>query len=563
MGQEISIQQLLEILEDEVLEGKSKEELCSILRRFARLQPVDKRQSFISQLKEACADEVVHEKTEESLESIATYLESISALKRELEERSELIEEGRWDELDDYYYEERGYYDDYGPDYVSEQACQEADEIFTLARHKVLDGDYEFALPLCSALIKLESEINGVGNLCCRELGEIYCLSVFMCADESNREQAFFDAVSFVVSHLRFSSEIVDEQGQISLQNLLTILGKPFYLFLQKWKSYLNQQEDYRIANRLYAEILVIDQEWGELELLMDKPVEEYGSAWIFSLYSMEKAEQWERLAGCCKVVLPSLNDHIYIYVATLLSKAGKKLNDTELINEGIVLRFIYSPSKELLGELCYFCKNLIQIRKELKKCMRAFSEKQFSRENAVVLLLQGKLEEAYRRCGTMEALGWNSGPYGDVVCAGLVAICGNKIELPSEVLGVLKYYYKGGCSWSNDIGVESNNYLDKLEEIIKLSMGALNLTDSEKKEWLEMFREVTERRIEAVLDGKYRGAYNRVAQLMVAWAQTADRIGMRNEGQGFINETMCRYRRFSAFRKEVNIIINQPLFCL
>ncbi len=74
-----------------------------------------------------------------------------------------------------------------------------------------------------------------------------------------------------------------------------------------------------------------------------------------------------------------------------------------------------------------------------------------------------------------------------------------------------------------------------------------------QRRQWFDAARSVADRRIDAVVGNKHRGAYQRVAVLAVAYAEALALAADQAAGAAFITATRSRYPRHVAFRDELD----------
>src|SRR6266545_782486 len=74
-----------------------------------------------------------------------------------------------------------------------------------------------------------------------------------------------------------------------------------------------------------------------------------------------------------------------------------------------------------------------------------------------------------------------------------------------------------------------------------------------QRQQWLDAARSVADRRVDAVVGNKHRGAYQRVAVLAVAYAEALALAEDQAAGAAFITATRSRYPRHVAFRDELD----------
>jgi hypothetical protein len=81
----------------------------------------------------------------------------------------------------------------------------------------------------------------------------------------------------------------------------------------------------------------------------------------------------------------------------------------------------------------------------------------------------------------------------------------------------------------------------------------ARSLIGSSRQRWLSAARDAADRRIDAVVGNKHRGAYQRVAVLTVAYAEGLTLAGDPSGGTAYVAGVRDRYPRHTAFRTELD----------
>ncbi len=88
------------------------------------------------------------------------------------------------------------------------------------------------------------------------------------------------------------------------------------------------------------------------------------------------------------------------------------------------------------------------------------------------------------------------------------------------------------------------------LAELLTTHVLAHDRSDHARQRWFMAALAAIERRTAAVVESKHRGAYGRVATLVVAAAEALTLRG--GPGANLIAETLSRYPRHTAFRREL-----------
>lgn len=93
-------------------------------------------------------------------------------------------------------------------------------------------------------------------------------------------------------------------------------------------------------------------------------------------------------------------------------------------------------------------------------------------------------------------------------------------------------------------------------QEIIK-GFKDKKLTDEDRKKYSSWLKRMAEKRVDHIVSNKYRNAYQRAAETMVAYAESLTLNQQDQKGREFIIEFYHqRYRRYPAFRNEVKQMV-------
>ncbi|BBO83432.1 hypothetical protein DSCO28_39980 [Desulfosarcina ovata subsp. sediminis] len=91
--------------------------------------------------------------------------------------------------------------------------------------------------------------------------------------------------------------------------------------------------------------------------------------------------------------------------------------------------------------------------------------------------------------------------------------------------------------------------------EIIK-GLSNCKIGAADKKAFLNWARQIGGERIDHIVSNKHRKAYKRAAQVLGALCEVLILIGQESDAHVLVNEYYFdKYRRFSAFRKEVQAV--------
>ncbi|MBN1174715.1 MAG: hypothetical protein JXA67_21320 [Micromonosporaceae bacterium] len=182
------------------------------------------------------------------------------------------------------------------------------------------------------------------------------------------------------------------------------------------------------------------------------------------------------------------------------------------------------------------------------------------------LLLLAGRIDAAADRLAGSDPLGWSQPTHpGPVVWPHLLAATAPAAPDKTTHLGRLFAAIDTADRW---YGGYSDDFdpADDLTGTGGPHAGTLALstllagcsrehpgTPAQRQRWLTVARDVADRRIDAVVSNKHRGAYQRVAVLAVAYAESLTLDGDPSGATAYIAGVRARYPRHTAFRAELD----------
>lgn len=98
----------------------------------------------------------------------------------------------------------------------------------------------------------------------------------------------------------------------------------------------------------------------------------------------------------------------------------------------------------------------------------------------------------------------------------------------------------------------DSETMMNKYNKIMKDVLSDINLTEEQDIRYLEWCKNESGKRIDAIVSNKYRGSYDKAANILVAMAESLANRGNKQDGLRFVEKYQSKYSRFPAFRKEV-----------
>ncbi len=191
----IALKPYLELIENDCSK-LSKQELADVILRLAKDQSTSQRISFLQKFKSFLPATGLRETMTADVNSI---LHDIQALKESILERIEKIENGQYDELDDWDWEDAHYDDE--PEYASDEQIEDLIDLFAEAGDLFLNDEIEDSKIAYQALFKLKDELDGYGfvlpelEIDIREERARYARCVYDISDEPKRLDEFSAAM--------------------------------------------------------------------------------------------------------------------------------------------------------------------------------------------------------------------------------------------------------------------------------------------------------------------------------------------------------------------------------
>ena len=155
------------------------------------------------------------------------------------------------------------------------------------------------------------------------------------------------------------------------------------------------------------------------------------------------------------------------------------------------------------------------------------------------ILLMAGRLEDAFHEGSTEKSVGWSSGKVGILFASILSVLTGNNHKTVT-IQSLLKEHARNFSG-----------------EIIKGLM-LVSLTESKKQQYLVWADNICRERVEQIVSNQHRNAYDRAARAMGAVAECYVHLNKKDNAIRLLNEFVrTKFPRHSAFRAEVKRVVN------
>ncbi len=552
----MSIQEYFERLEA-VLEPLDRAGVCELVRNLAKGVPVEGRPGFLQKMSPKV--EILQE--EDGAAAGGSVEEGLARLLEEIRERVELIENGEYDQLDDWDYEDYNCCHDEEPDYLTSDhedeikaIAQEADDFF-------LDREFDAAARTYRALIRFAAELNRMGwGLFlpdARVLGKSYCQAVSECSPDGFFPEKLFESFVFVQECLVFESVVPGAKGCLFLQEVFS--GAPFLedaTFLKDWENQMEKHPHDPLGQMLKVEVALLrNREAETFRYLATQKREEAVWGWFAYILFHAQGGHWDKVPSACRKLFPILEEPSQkVAVGEWMQQAGGKLDRPVAIAEGIRYRFAVYPSLDLLGQLIVQVSDQTILEGEWIRWVGVLEHTQYHRDlDALLHLFLGDFKKTCPLSRTFKAVGWSNGSDSAVLVSAIwMALCNGEESLPAVLDKFLFQVFSARNMMFDDLA-EAAASQKALKETLRRTMAKVEMVPDEKLKWLEKTRKVVEMRVEAIVSNKYRKAYGRATDAVVAWCAVAKVLGREREGREFVAELLHRYNRFSAFKRELN----------
>ncbi|MFP4348046.1 MAG: hypothetical protein ACLFQY_07175 [Desulfococcaceae bacterium] len=547
----------------------SKEELTEVILAFAKEVPVGDRAGFLFRLRTFFPSEKNKPDAGKWKISKNSIFDRIEALKEDMEERAESIEDGSfWDS--GYNYDDDEYCDD-EPDFASEEQIDELIDLFAAVEDFFLNNDSTIARDVYRRLFDLLDQFDDLhylmsGNQNGFDLKEAkarYCRCVYETSDKDNRVREMIEAMD-VGASIALHTLILDKESFPMLQDVID--AKPEDLadweeFLSDWAGALKEETSNRAAIlRLEASSLLegadgpakLAREWGKTQ----------PRGYVFWIQDLAKREDWKGLSEACQEALKTLHSGPFReQAAGYLVKAAENLSDPDLILKGKREQFFSVPEELNLLALIEEAERQELRETELENIHKVYANPKKGTPlmegplYTKFLLMAGEVKAAFQDAQKEDSVGWSSGKAGLVFGSTLYIVCG-KSDSATTIQDLLKSYASRKVGFYSN--TESIGKTSFYSEILK-GLHRAEVSSADTRDFQDWADKIGRGRIDHIVSNKYRNAYSRAASTLGALAEClilSDRMG---EAQRLVKEFYSeKYNRFPAFRREVKAVFQQ-----
>jgi hypothetical protein len=547
---------------EEICRPLSREELQEIIMSLAREARVHERNSFIEKL-EACLPGVQRKQNSALLDE--DVFDGIEALKESILERIELIEDGEYQELEDF--DDYGSFDD-EPEEVSEEQMYELESYFDDAGQYFLNGKLETVRKIYEALFALieETEIKHLlFDMNILEDRARYCRCIYELTAGPHRVDAFLKAMNpdFEDSTLTSSKD-----DYPTLNDVIDTLAEPlpdFEIFLPEWEAVLSQPgiPGFRRA-RLWLEAVSFRNDFERISELAREWGDQQPYGYIFWLEQLKQRKSWKETAKVSKEALSIISPgRQREKIAGHLIQAGEQLDDKDLVLEGKREFFFSAPAYSTLVVFINEAEKSNLRQQELDKAVDYLNtaEKLFhSQEDLYItaLTMAGRIKETFANSANVEAVGWSYNSSSGLLFSSALYLYSRMNEECSVTRTLMEDY--AGRYFFEIFDYDFSGQYDLEGECLRQVMQGLamsQLSDAELNKYFQWALKLGESRIKHIVSNKYRKAYGRAAKVLVAMAEAYAANDDNKKAVSMLKKYYYElFNRFSAFRSEVRVVL-------
>lgn len=545
----------------------SKQELTDIILGLAKDEPASGRIAFLQKFRS-----LLHEDGSqyEIAADVHTILNDIQFLKNIIAERIEAIENGDYERLDDWDWED--YHHDEEPDYVNDEQMKDLAGLFHDTENLFLNGQIEDSRTLYEALFDLMDETGHDGfhlpelEVDLREERARYARCVYDTSDQDKRLDKFAAAMMLDASG-RYDAKIIDTDYPL-LQDVIDAREEEMadlQSFYGAWKKLLKKKgTNGRPASLMAEAVNHLEGIEGIAKLARSwKNTQPHGY-----LFWLERLEQENRLNDIVEVSKEALQvleaGNAREKVSDFLVQAGELSGSRGHVLDGKREKFFSHPCDE----------NLLVLQDEAAKqdkrdasldAVLAFFARQkgmADRENSLYLkslLMAGRLDDAFVMVKQSKSIGWSYGLNIGMVFGAVAIVVADYDENALITGGLLAGYAGRSDVYSYRITVkEKNDAITFYDEIVK-GTRKIKFPESKLMVYFDWALRKGRNRIDHIVSNQHRRAYERAAQVLGTLAEMYAAKGDVEKAAKIIHEYYKeKYNRHSAFRREVKAVVSR-----
>jgi hypothetical protein len=332
--------------------------------------------------------------------------------------------------------------------------------------------------------------------------------------------------------------------------------------FLRKWKIHMSKQEPFhdRTADLLLEVTYGLDGLEG-VSRLAETWKAKQPRGYVFWLRRLKEQKEWKAIVKASPKALEVLGKGKYRErVSEFLIEAASALNDADRTLTGKRERFFSRLCDQNLRDL--FAEAIAQNARERElETVLGFLDgldkaEQPDAFRVRLLLMAGRLNDAFNLVKRERGIGWSTGNAG-VVFGSILSVAADHSNKAGTIKKLLEAYAERTAVPSFRMVItDSRSTMSFYDEIIRgLKMNPP--PGLELEEMLSWAKKIGESRITSIVSNKYRGAYDRAAQVLGCLAEAQIVMEKKDRATKLLRTFYTeKFNRHSAFRKEVRLVV-------
>lgn len=542
-------------------------QLKEVIFSLAKDIPTSQRADFLLKIKTSLLDSSSIEVRK--FAPIEKILQDIEALKENIEERIEAIEDGNyWDDPEawdnDYEYDE-------DPDLISEDQIDELASFFGEAENLFLGNRLEDARNVYQALFGLikafreSADLSLGGAVDIREARARYCRSVYETVRESEKLNVFVGAMDIDwVSPYEANQSEYNEDYPLLQDVIDTSIGgmKNLDTFLPDWRKTLEKKwTKVRTAVLLLEAVHHLEGLDG-ISRLARKWKNKQPAGYLYWLELLKKQTEFENIVEVSVEGLKVLrHGRPRERIARFLIDAAAEVSEPTKLLDGKRECFFSSPNDQNLLEWLAEAARQDKRTGELNKAIGFLKQKEAEGPDEQglyikCLLMAGRLNDAFLKIKREKSVGWSYGSNAGIVFGAVLSALTDHNEKATTINELFRGYANQRSIYSNMFAAEDGMDACFHKEIIA-GLVQKKLTTAKRDEYLAWAEKIGKRRINHIVSNKYRNAYARAAQVLGSLAETYRAMDGDDKANRLLHHFYKeKYNRFSAFRREVKTVV-------
>jgi hypothetical protein len=563
----IALRPYLEAVEN-ICRPLSKEQLVELVLNLAQDESSSRRLGFLDRIK---ARSPAAESTIKAMPDIDRLLNDIQELKTDILERIEAIENGEYETLDDWDWEDADYDDD-EPDMISDGQSDEMADLFVKAGVLFLNGDTGKARIVYDALFGLMAELEQSDfylpypDLDWREERARHARCVYDDSDGKQRIKAFVDAMDLDASYHYNRMENNPTYPMLcdvmdARQEKMSDLES----FYPQWKTLLEEKGLEGRPSSLLLETVHHTEGIKGVEKLARSWGRAQPNGYLFWLNLLMAEKQFDKVCTIARQAVKLVKKgKKREALSQILVEASRSAGNNEGVLEGNFEKFYSSPNDENMAQAMAESIELNQREKGLTWILDFYSRKKKMSDDEKniymkALLMNGDLKAAVELVKTSKSLGWSYGLNVGLVFGCVAAAASGFENGAGAIKQVLDRSLDNWQAYSDKFVVaeEITTPLFFYNEILS-GLKTANLSEYHTWQHFKWAQKIGKKRVDDIVSRTHRGAYHRAAMVLGSLAEVFIAKGETQIAQDLFHE-FCKqkYNRHTAFKCEVRSIID------